>query len=363
MKVLFIESFYTGSHRLFLEGFKEHSRHQLDQLTLPGRAWKWRLRAGALCLRDELEAKRGQFDLLFVSSLFPLSDALGLCPWLSEIPRVMYMHENEAAYPVPKGKQRENQFVLIQLNACLASDRILYNSQFNLDSFISGITEVLEQAPDAHPSGVQNLIQDRSSVVGLGIDFEELDRLKQPKDDSGTPIIAWNHRWEFDKNPEEFFEVLLELKNKNVQFRLAILGGTGNFEPKLFKEMKEVFNEEIVHFGHIADRSEYLRKLSQCHIAVSTSRQDFFGISMVESAWCGLDVVVPNRLAYPEILGDIGRYFDSGELESVLVDAIGEASAGTRKVNCDSLSRFSWKTIAARIDDELDGVAETRGLR
>ncbi|MBL4888893.1 MAG: DUF3524 domain-containing protein, partial [Candidatus Lindowbacteria bacterium] len=307
MKVLFLEPFHAGSHKLFLEGYIRHSSHQIKSITMPGRAWKWRLRGSAISIRDELNKLRDEFDILFASSLFPLADAVGLCPWLASIPRVVYMHENEAAYPVPKGKHRESEFALTQLNSILSADKVLFNSKFNLDSFLLGIREIMDEMPDSQHGDIEGDVRSRSVISGLGIDFEELDSCAQPKDENSVPIIVWNHRWEFDKNPEEFYEVLVKLKDSNVEFRLAVLGGPANFEPKLFTQMKSTFENEIIHFGHIEDRKEYLKQLWQCHVAVSTSRQDFFGISMVEAAWCGLDVVLPNRLAYPEVLGSVGR--------------------------------------------------------
>ena len=39
-----------------------------------------------------------------------------------------------------------------------------------------------------------------------------------------TPLILWNHRWEYDKNPEEFLQALLRLDEQGLDFRLAILG-------------------------------------------------------------------------------------------------------------------------------------------
>ena len=29
-------------------------------------------------------------------------------------------------------------------------------------------------------------------------------------------IILWNHRWEYDKNPEDFFNCLKQIKNENI---------------------------------------------------------------------------------------------------------------------------------------------------
>lgn len=43
--------------------------------------------------------------------------------------------------------------------------------------------------------------------------------------------ILWSHRWEHDKNPDEFFGVLFKLDEMNVDFRLHVLGEQFNEIP------------------------------------------------------------------------------------------------------------------------------------
>ena len=47
----------------------------------------------------------------------------------------------------------------------------------------------------------------------LGLDLQRFDSyLNDGANDDGAPIILWNHRWEYDKNPEEFFAALDRLE-------------------------------------------------------------------------------------------------------------------------------------------------------
>ena len=48
MKILILEPFFTGSHKDWAEGFKFHSKHEVQILSLPGRFWKWRMHGGAI---------------------------------------------------------------------------------------------------------------------------------------------------------------------------------------------------------------------------------------------------------------------------------------------------------------------------
>ncbi|MEC8896068.1 MAG: DUF3524 domain-containing protein, partial [Planctomycetota bacterium] len=41
LKILALEPYYNISHRVFLEGYKRYSRHDIKIWSLPGRKWKW----------------------------------------------------------------------------------------------------------------------------------------------------------------------------------------------------------------------------------------------------------------------------------------------------------------------------------
>ena len=58
MKILALEPYYGGSHKAFLDGWIESSRHQWDLLTLPANKWKWRMRAAAIEFADKYEFAR-----------------------------------------------------------------------------------------------------------------------------------------------------------------------------------------------------------------------------------------------------------------------------------------------------------------
>ncbi|HIN20035.1 MAG TPA: DUF3524 domain-containing protein, partial [Candidatus Marinimicrobia bacterium] len=42
MNILLIEPYFTGSHKSWAEGYKSHSNHTIDLLTMKGQFWKWR---------------------------------------------------------------------------------------------------------------------------------------------------------------------------------------------------------------------------------------------------------------------------------------------------------------------------------
>ena len=102
------------------------------------------------------------------------------------------------------------------------------------------------------------------------------------------------------KNPELFFNSLLQLKEENIQFKLIVLGQSYSKIPSIFKAAKNNFSNQILHFGYAPSFEDYAKLLWQSDILPVTSNQDFFGGSVVEAIYCNNYPILPNRLAYPE---------------------------------------------------------------
>ena len=63
MKILFIEPYYSGSHKQWIDSYKKYSKHSIDLLTLPGRYWKWRMHGGAITIANEFMKNNICYDL------------------------------------------------------------------------------------------------------------------------------------------------------------------------------------------------------------------------------------------------------------------------------------------------------------
>ncbi|MDM8518296.1 DUF3524 domain-containing protein, partial [Desulfobacterales bacterium HSG16] len=354
MKFIFLESFFGGSHQDFAKGFVENSRHEIELLTLPPRFWKWRMRGAALYFLKKIP-DLSKFDGLITTDLMSLSDFKGLsggkCP-----ASAVYFHENQLTYPLSTEERMDYHFGFTDITTCLAADRVFFNSKTHFDSFFKQLPPFLRIMPEFKPRWVIDAIYEKSSVLYPGCRFpavkEKIDitRKKMP------PLIIWNHRWEFDKNPEDFFLALDQVEKKGFDFRIAVLGERFKRIPKVFDNAKERFKDRIIQFGYIESKSQYFDMLKQGSVAVSTAVQENFGISMVESMRAGCVPLLPDRLSYPEILPQRFHedclYKDVNDLVKKLCTILSDISGFLEKSTslCSEMDRYSWDNMIHEYD-------------
>lgn len=154
---------------------------------------------------------------------------------------------------------------------------VLFNSNFNRDSFLHNIPKILKLLPDYKPKNLQNEIESKSRVLYFPISYPNISNsITKPE----CLHIVWPHRWEFDKAPEEFFDVLYKLKNNNYQFVISVLGENFSDVPDVFNEANTFLKEHILNFGFVKSKEEYYHILRRAHVVVSTANHEFFGVSM-----------------------------------------------------------------------------------
>ena len=360
MKILIVEPFYTGSHKAWAEGYANSSEHEIEIISLAGRFWKWRMHGGAVTL-----AKRFH-KLGFEPNLILATDMLNLPVFQSLIkpscPVALYMHENQFTYPWSPADEdvelkRDKHYGFINYSSTLSADHIYFNSQFHLDSFFIGLEKFLKQFPDYRE--IQNIehIRQKSSVLHLGINLKKFDNYIIKKETHDPPLILWNHRWEHDKNPDTFFNILVKLSKKGTEFKLAVLGEEFTKELPCFSEAREKLQKHILQFGYAPTLESYAKWLWKSDILPVTSKQDFFGSSIMEAAYCKTCLILPRRLTYPELfqVEDNPQLFyeDESDLLIKLMAAIQNIS-DIRKHNYQVIAeKYDWSNIVKVYDREL----------
>lgn len=355
MSVLLLEPYFGGSHRNFLNGLMENTPFDFTLLEMPARKWKWRMRLAAPMFAEELRKTGRRHDRVLCSTFVDVAALRSLGPlWLREVPVLTYFHENQFAYPVQADDERDMHFALTNMTTALSSDSLAFNSQYNLDTFTEGVRDILRLAPDMKPGNPARAILSKSRVISPGIDFSEIDRSpepgSQPQGDAGWPVVLWNHRWEHDKGPEEFFDALYQLDAQGVEFSLVVLGESFERRPVVFDEAAKKLSHRIKHFGYARTRAEYAQLMRLGTIAVSTSIHEFFGISVMEAARAGARPLLPRRLAYPGLFPEEYLYGD-GELLARLRRELENPRRLTKAESASLTGLHSWESLRQKYID------------
>ncbi|XP_077129129.1 tRNA-queuosine alpha-mannosyltransferase isoform X2 [Ranitomeya variabilis] len=371
MSVLLIEAFYGGSHKQLMD-LLNGEMEGCVLYSLPAKKWHWRARTAALHFMQAVPPS-DSYRVLFTSSVLNLSELVALRPDLGKLRKVLYFHENQLVYPVRKNQDRDFQYGYNQILSCLVADIVVFNSAFNMESFLTSISKFLKLIPDHRPKNLEQIIRPKCRVVHFPIRFPDVSRflpehkkismeclvhhkkvdihsqnenakvaatffgqvmqMTQPwkesvnlmippeesrcVDDgqvisepstsnfcteSPRPLhIVWPHRWEHDKDPETFFEIMMKLKDQGLPFCLSVLGETFTDVPEIFSEARISLGSAVLHWGFLPSKDEYFQMLCAADVVISTAKHEFFGVAMLEAVHCGCYPLCPKALVYPEI--------------------------------------------------------------
>lgn len=312
LKILLIEPFYGGSHKQLIDLLMQsYGSDEIDLVSMPAKKWPWRARTSALWLSTVLPQNADQlFKTLFASSVLNLAELVALRPDISRLPKkILYFHENQLVYPVRKSENQERdfQFGYNQILSSLVADQVIFNSLFNQNSFLDSISSFLKLIPDFRPKDLKDKILPKCAVLYFPINFSDLQLQPHKKNrivNTGPLHILWPHRWEHDKDPQLFFEIILKLKTDGVKFHLSVLGEQFSEVPPIFEAAKTDLEEEILNWGYLSSKSGYYEVLGSADVVVSTAKHEFYGVAMLEAVHHGCYPLCPNSLVYPELYSE-----------------------------------------------------------
>ncbi len=382
--VWLLNPYHAGSHAAWAEGYAAHSRHTVRILAMDGHFWKWRMQGGAIELARQAEARLASGerpDVLLATSMVNLPAFLALLRKqraLHAAPVVLYMHENQLTYPPPPGSKRDLTYSMIQHLSMLAADQICFNSAYHLASWYRELPRLLKHFPDYIHLESLGVTRTRARVLPVGCDLRRLDayrstvRASEPGRTGAVPLILWNQRWEYDKDPATMLQALYALADEGLAFRVALAGENFRVLPVEFAQAQARLGARLIHYGYAPDAASYARLLWSSDIVLSTALHEFFGVSIVEALYCGCWPILPRRLSYPELIPPALHarclYDDFGGLLDRLRTAVlaccatapgpaGQAAATSEGLLREAAARFDWRVQAPRYDALLADVA------
>ncbi|XP_042716823.2 tRNA-queuosine alpha-mannosyltransferase isoform X8 [Chrysemys picta bellii] len=174
MSILLIEAFYGGSHKQLADLLQEEIE-ECVLYTLPAKKWHWRARTAALYFMQTVPAN-ANYRILFASSVLNLTELIALRPDFGKLKKVLYFHENQLTYPVQKCQERDFQYGYNQILSCLVADIVVFNSAFNMESFLTSIGKFLKLIPDHRPKDLEKIIRPKCQVLHFPIRFPDVSR-------------------------------------------------------------------------------------------------------------------------------------------------------------------------------------------
>lgn len=308
--------------------------------------WKWRMASSAIALAEKVNAETTIPHSFFATDMLDVALFKSLLDKrFIDVPVVVYFHENQLTYPwnETEHKQRERHYAWINFTSMLAADKIAFSSDYHMEAVFKAIPEFLSAFPDGLPPNLLATIQQKSLVVSSGVDFQELETYI-PAKGSKTRIL-WNHRWEHDKNPDQFFEILFRLKELNMDFELVVCGESFPKSPAIFNEAKIRLADKIVHWGYFPNRKTYIEAMKKCHVLPVTANQEFFGLSVMEAGFCGVKPLLPKRLSYPSLYAGCNVFYSNEEdLFQKLILEINQPSRFELEAR---FSRYQWQNLVS----------------
>ncbi|WP_207951967.1 tRNA-queuosine alpha-mannosyltransferase domain-containing protein [Pseudomaricurvus alcaniphilus] len=384
--MLLLSAYHAASHAHWCRGLMAaFPDYQWTLLSLPGRYFSWRVRGNSLSWAwQERRTLEQDYDLLIATSMVDLSALRGFVPKLAALPTIVYFHENQFAYPLSGQAFASVEPQILNVYTALCADRILFNSAYNLHSFVDGARQLLARLPDQVPAGIIEHIASRSQVLPVPLDNDWFDNddadtqqrqgaaLTSVEADGCKPLtIAWCGRHEYDKGPERLFAILSELESSSLDYRLVILGQQFKNSPPEFARIKQQFAHRLLHFGYAQSRADYRRWLRAADIVLSTALHEFQGLAVMEAVASGCVPVLPDRLAYPEWAPAWSLYSPDSIISNAQSDAAAEIAAEARAAatlissasthTAPDLSAYSWQAMQSRYAQSLLQTAAMQG--
>ncbi len=172
----------------------------------------------------------------------------------------------------------------------------------------------------------------------------------------------------------DFFAALEQLITRGVEFRVSVIGEQFRDVPPVFDEYREKLASRIDRWGFQPSQEEYRTVLAEADVFVSTANHEFFGIAAVEAMAVECWPLLPDRLAYPELLAGVPRadeqFMYDGSVNELarrlteLCTSVDELTHWRTKLSdlSAAVGRFDWIRRAAELDDGMQTLLRTTAL-
>jgi glycosyltransferase involved in cell wall biosynthesis len=233
------------------------------------------------------------------------------------------------------------------------------------ENFVTGILATSEEM-------ITNLViagikkTELYNISGLSFDKNEvLERVPEvPLFSNRKYQVAWASRWDEEKQPD-FFMDLIELEKKQPDvFNYVVLSG-GPFrsnDPTLVTRARKLESEGKLTILENLSKNEYYHHLSQSRLLFNCALQDWVSNTVSEADTLGCNVLFPAYRSFPEVFkNDHTRMFVPWSLHDAREKMINLVFYPSDKIG--QISDWNTKTIDRILDILLGEDIVTTGYR
>ncbi len=187
-------------------------------------------------------------------------------------------------------------------------------------------------------------------VIPNGIELKKLKEIKANKNQH--PTICFFGRINWQKNIDVLIKSIALIKKRIPKIQCVIMGG-GAALPSLKRLTQELnLDDNIKFLGYIKNHQDLLNEAKKCHVYVSPSTLEGFGITVLESMVLGLPYVVSDIKPFVEITnnGKGGFIFtknDHQELAEKVMILIENEEIYKEKIKeaQKQAEKYDWKSV------------------
>jgi len=148
---------------------------------------------------------------------------------------------------------------------------------------------------------------------------------------------------------------------KNTNFQLFIIGRYSANHKKYYQECKDEAGDNV-HFVDYLEQKELMKYYQKAKVHVLPSWFETTGLSSLESAAAGCNIVITDKGDTREYFGDYAYYCDPGSLESIL-NAVTTASREPVKPAFSNyvVNHYTWEIAATKTKAVYDQILKNPG--
>ncbi|XP_007963103.2 tRNA-queuosine alpha-mannosyltransferase isoform X15 [Chlorocebus sabaeus] len=357
MSILIIEAFYGGSHKQLVDLLQEELGDCV-LYTLPAKKWHWRARTSALYFSQTIPISE-HYRTLFASSVLNLTELAALRPDLGKLKTILYFHENQLIYPVKKCQERDFQYGYNQILSCLVADVVVFNSVFNMESFLTSIGKFMKLIPDHRPKDLESIIRPKCQVIYFPIRFPDVSRfmpkhktthLKKMLSLKGNGGTVLSMALPFQPEQRDL-EGLLKNSNSECDAhcdldtaRREYLGNSLRQESDLKKSTSPENSS-----SHRGENKQNLTVNPCATLGGDANQQRLLHIvwphRWLEAVYCGCYPLCPKDLVYPEIFPAEYLYSTPEQLSKRLQNFCKRPDIVRKHLYKGEIAPFSWAAL------------------